>query len=87
MKTESWREQAECRGMDTSVFILSNGKRGRPIASDYAKAKAICMACSVRLHCLNFALENNFNEFGMFGGTSPRARQEILRNKRKASGS
>lgn len=87
MKTESWREQAECRGMDTSVFILSKNKRGRPAVSDYEKAKAICMACSVRLHCLNFALENNHNEFGMFGGTSPRARQEILRNRRKASGS
>lgn len=88
MKTEEWRERAECRGLDTSMFIpSSSGKKGRPSSSDYTKAKEVCMACSVRLHCLNFALDNNHNEFGMFGGLSPRSRQEILRKRRKATDS
>ena len=83
MKSEDWREQASCRGMDVSVFVPSTGKRGRPVANEYKKARAICEQCKVKISCLNFALTSGFNEFGIFGGLSPKARQILLR-KRKA---
>ncbi len=82
MKNEDWREQASCRGMDVSVFIPTTGKRGRPVANEYKKARSICESCRVKVSCLNFALTSGFNEFGIFGGLSPKARQVILRNRK-----
>ena len=82
MKSEDWREQALCRGMDVSVFVPSTGKRGRPVANEYKRARIICASCRVKASCLDFALTSGFNEFGIFGGLSPKARKVLLRKRK-----
>lgn len=79
--SEEWRELASCRGMDVNLFVPTI-KRGKPVQKQYVFVKSICAKCPVRLHCLEFALNNDYNEHGIFGGLSPRARQEILRKRR-----
>ena len=81
---ESWREFAECKGMDTRIFVPSKeGVKGRPCNSDYDVARRICAECKVRLHCLNFALNEGFNEYGMYGGVTPKARQKMARVRKQ----
>ena len=41
-------------------------------------AKQICVQCPVRIQCLTWALQND-EEFGIWGGFSPKERNEIKR--------
>lgn len=79
--SEEWRQYAACRKMDTSLFIPPSEKRGRSVTKEFDKAKEVCARCHVRLHCLNFAIEEGHIEFGIFGGLTPKQRQKLWRKK------
>jgi len=80
MKSEFWREDALCRGLPNIMFIPAP-RKGRPMVREYNKAKAVCDKCAVSGDCLSFALDNGFNEYGMYGGMTPAERRELLRRK------
>ena len=40
------------------------------------EAKKVCMACEVRVECLDYALEND-ERFGIWGGLSERERRRL----------
>ena len=42
----------------------------------------MCEVCPVRVDCLEYALANRL-DYGVWGGTSERERQRILRERRK----
>ena len=79
--SEEWREHARCRGMNTSIFVPTI-RRGMGAAKNYKEAKKICAMCVVRLHCLEFALTSGHNEFGVYGGRTPKERQVIIQRRK-----
>ncbi len=67
-----WMLNAACRGMDTEQFFPT---RGEPTA----EARAICATCSVRVECLDYAMQRI--EHGVWADTTARDRRK-LRNGR-----
>lgn len=49
--------------------------------SKYRVAKEFCNRCPVRRQCLEYALANE-EQFGMFGGKTPRERRELLKTRK-----
>ncbi|MGH9023014.1 MAG: WhiB family transcriptional regulator [Acidimicrobiia bacterium] len=76
---QSWRQQARCRGVDSSMFFPS-------IEDDEAltAAKEICIPCPVRHLCLEYALATR-EKLGIWGGADERERRRILRQRRKSA--
>jgi WhiB family redox-sensing transcriptional regulator len=77
---EDWMEDGECRkrGMTPDEFYPEGGD---PIGRD--AARAVCAACPavVRRSCLEFALDNRL-DWGIWGGTTGKDREDIRRNRR-----
>lgn len=71
---QPWREQAACRGMDASWWFPT---RGEPSGD----AIAVCGGCSVRLDCLNYALDRP-EPRGTWGGLSEKERRRLRRQRR-----
>lgn len=69
-KDESWRDGANCMGMDAELFFPSRG-------DDYAEAKKVCRACDCQAACLEYALTPPVERWGCWGGTSEQERREI----------
>lgn len=61
-----------CKDVDTNLFFSK-------LKSKVEKAKTICNSCSVKSECLEFALKDKI-EFGIFGGTTPQERNELVYN-------
>lgn len=72
-----WRQQAACRGADTSVFFPDSDEDARA-------AKAICATCAVREPCLAFALANR-QEQGVWGGLTETERRRVRRRRAEAA--
>ena len=76
-KELKWRELGACRGLEPSIFY--------PDDDDEAlDAKAVCAECTVRVACLEFALQGREKE-GVWGGATEKERRRILRQRRRAS--
>lgn len=58
-----WIANAPCRDHDTSVFF--------PNGNEYKQARQICRSCDYRSECLRYALSQDVDLFGMFGGFTP----------------
>jgi WhiB family redox-sensing transcriptional regulator len=71
--SQAWRRLASCSGLDPEIWY--------PIGTDGADAIAICSQCSVRIDCLEWALEHNERD-GIWGGVSARRRQRIRSDAR-----
>ncbi len=69
-----WRELATCRDSEPNLFFPI-GSTG-PALDHIEAAKAICMECSVREECLNYALETN-QEAGVWGGYAEDERRRL----------
>ena len=86
---KDWRKKAACRGLVGPDFDWFPA-RGRYITARVGSNPSgeiqtlldICNSCSVKNPCLEFALQ--FNEPGIWGGTSSRQRRAI--NKERAKG-
>jgi len=77
MKTQAWRTQARCRGLDPEIFY--------PIADEESEeAKAVCGECPVRLACLEYALAARERD-GIWGGCTEKERRRIIRQRRKTA--
>jgi WhiB family redox-sensing transcriptional regulator len=63
--------------MDPQVFFPSDG-------TGVQVAAAICARCPVQRACLEYALTNRI-QHGVFGGLSERARDRLLRERRRAA--
>jgi WhiB family redox-sensing transcriptional regulator len=73
----SWRQHAACRGADPDIFY--------PASDEEAEAaKAICLTCSVRQACLEYALANRERD-GVWGGATERERRRLVRQRRKSA--
>lgn len=72
-----WRDKAACRGIDPNVFF--------PIVKgEDEQAKAICVSCSVRQDCLEFAI-NNGEKDGIWGGANESERRRITASRKPAA--
>jgi|GEM_PF-167308 len=71
-----WRDLAICK--DTTELFFPSASEGVVVA------KKICDTCPVQVECLEFALETR-EDFGIWGGTSERERQRILRQRQRAA--
>jgi WhiB family redox-sensing transcriptional regulator len=63
--------------METDVFFPDLTKAGSK--KKEREAKVICNNCSVRLECLDYALDAN-EEFGVWGGMTTKERKLIRRH-------
>ena len=63
-----WWADAACRGHDIDLWFPRRGGDTRP-------AVAICRKCPVRPECLAWALEQDTNPVGIFGGLTQRQRR------------
>ena len=72
--TTNWRSAGACLSADPDLFfpISATGRAEKQIA----KAKLICAGCTVRLECLEFAM-NHDQLFGIWGGTTPQERRVL----------
>ena len=67
--TLRWQAQALCSQTDPDAFFPEKGGSTR-------EAKRVCLACTVRVECLEYALEND-ERFGIWGGMSERERRRL----------
>jgi WhiB family redox-sensing transcriptional regulator len=73
----SWRAEAVCRDTDPELFFPI-GTTGQALLQ-IDRAKQVCTECTVRVSCLEFALETN-QDSGIWGGTSEEERRIMRRN-------
>ncbi len=76
-----WAEvEPPCTRHDPELFFAGS-EPGRPGTDDsrVADAKAVCATCDVQHACLQVALDNGEN-YGVWGGTTPAERRELLRS-------
>jgi WhiB family redox-sensing transcriptional regulator len=55
--------------MDIAIFFPESG--------NYSEARNVCLACTVRQDCLEMALSTSDDQYGMFGGKTPKEREAI----------
>ena len=72
----AWRQDALCAETDPEAFFPEKGGSTR-------EAKRVCVGCSVRAECLEFALADD-ERFGIWGGLSERERRRLRLQRREA---
>jgi Transcription factor WhiB len=60
---QRWRRHAACAGVDPAVFAIERGQSAEP-------AFAYCRGCTVRVECLEHALDLGSKAFGIWGNTT-----------------
>lgn len=68
--TEEWRDEALCAQTDPDLFFPDVG------GTHATEARNVCLACPVRLRCMQHAIKEN-ETVGIWGGLSPRARLKL----------
>lgn len=66
-----WVKEALCAEVDPVIFFPEAGE-------NTSAAKKVCMACDVRVKCLNYSLKND-ERFGIWGGLSELDRRILRR--------
>lgn len=66
-----WQEKAQCLQADPDLFFPERGSPGD-------SAKRVCVECSVRIECLEYALANG-ERYGIWGGLTERERTRLRR--------
>jgi WhiB family redox-sensing transcriptional regulator len=72
----AWMAQGQCRSTNTDSFFPSH-------SLGVEAAQRLCAECPVRSECLDYALLHRIDH-GVWGGTSERERQRIIRQRRGA---
>jgi hypothetical protein len=77
----NWMDKAACKSLPTDVFFEperddfdSYTEYGNAREASFKVARKICAGCPVAKACLN---ENLLQRFGVWGGKTPRQRQEL----------
>lgn len=76
----AWWDSAPCKGMDNRIFF-PEVKQGHSSKGVYDQALAVCEGCMFRKQCLDFAIDaemNDIRRYGVFGGLTPRDREEYF---------
>jgi WhiB family transcriptional regulator, redox-sensing transcriptional regulator len=79
MQDDAWMVKAACRGLDPEVsdrIFFPELHKGEQ--QDVRRAKAFCIRCPVRRHCLAFAVAHK-ERHGVWGGMSEGQRKAISR--------
>ena len=66
-----WMLDAECTRVDPAIFYPE------PAGRSVNDAKPVCGRCSVTAECLQFALDHDELNFGVWGGLSVTERQQL----------
>jgi WhiB family redox-sensing transcriptional regulator len=66
----AWQDQANCRTVGVDMFFPLNYMKK---SGQVQQAIAVCNNCTVRVECLNYAIETESTE-GIFGGLTPKER-------------
>lgn len=78
----AWRKDAACTGYPTHWFFLDRAEESANKVYGYQRARKICERCPVRQECLEYALAMpNGASHGLWGGTSPRERRTLRKNR------
>ena len=81
--TTEWQERAACLTINTTIFFpYSTGYHEKPGSTAWDRARAVCKVCTVRMKCLDFAINNRLGD-GMYGGKTPEERNAIRNQRRK----
>jgi WhiB family transcriptional regulator, redox-sensing transcriptional regulator len=75
-----WRGQAACLDEDPELFFPV-GTTG-PALDQITQAKAVCAGCSVRVECLEYALQT-YQDAGVWGGLGEDERRALRRSRRR----
>jgi WhiB family redox-sensing transcriptional regulator len=76
-----WQQFAACRGEHASSFYPPlHFERKELRLSRERHAKAICASCSVRQHCLSYALRTA-EPHGIWGGLNEAERSQLIRRR------
>lgn len=70
-----WQSMAVCAQIDPELWYPDNGLA--------MEARRICASCPVAAQCLQDALADTGDEYGIRAGTSPRRRETIRSQARK----
>ena len=73
-RSTEWMADGECRNHAPETFFPSDG-----VGVD--RARKICATCTVKDHCLEYALAEEI-EHGVWGGASERERRRIKKRRR-----
>ena len=79
--TTTWRDHAECRGVDPGIFHPDDEDENEFAAE---AAKAICGECPVREPCLEHAISVR-EKHGVWGGLTARERRRLIRRRRRSA--
>ena len=71
---QEWQADAACRTIPVELFFPL-------IEQESDDAKTVCMACTVREPCLEFAIEAG-ERFGVWGGLTPQERRSVVSKRR-----
>jgi WhiB family redox-sensing transcriptional regulator len=77
----SWRDHAECRGVDPGIFHPDDEEENERSAD---AAKVICRECPVREACLEHAIAVR-EKHGVWGGLTARERRRLIRRRRRSA--
>lgn len=74
-----WVDEAACKGVDVSLFFPEDGQN---ISKEI---REMCNGCPVKMDCYIYAEQNHLDNFGVFGGYSPKQRSDLRKVKGRAS--
>ncbi|WP_371851625.1 WhiB family transcriptional regulator [Rhodococcus koreensis] len=77
-----WREDAACRGIESSVFFSPDGERGQARARREERARRICEDCPVLGRCRDHALAAG-EPYGIWGGMTETDRRRHAHRLRR----
>ena len=75
----SWKHQANCRGLDPSIFVEDT--EGRFGIKQLKRAKFICSDCPVSAQCIEYARVNRIYD-GIYGGMTHAERLNYAAERR-----
>lgn len=71
----SWYEDAACAGMGHQEFFPEQGRTHL--------GKTMCVTCPVQQECLEHAMRQPYDTFGIWGGMTHKERIQLHRNRQK----
>ena len=77
----AWHLRAACRGPQAQMFFPPAGSERKEERLDRERrAKSICMSCSVRIACLDYAVRIR-EPHGIWGGMNELERRDIIERR------
>jgi WhiB family redox-sensing transcriptional regulator len=76
-----WHTRAACRGPQAEVFFPPSGSERKDERLEREReAKKICRSCSVRVACLDYAIEIR-EPHGIWGGMNEVERRDLIERR------